>query len=238
MQALLIERRKFMKNKRFFTTLLSLTIALSNFATPIVAEEAQPVYEITDEYVFIDSVAYEIVDNTIEYDNMTYELQGYTLVAYEDDGSQIRLVLPVEQNEVTDPVKLAKINVMFEESNLPGRKIPSNPVDLPYSETVPEGEWYTETPFFNMIVGKFYNFTYLTFKGLPSSEKKFSIGFMYLDMYGKVYEDSDKFFPEYNLGSLNYLKIKNLSTMRYGVFQMGNLYGESSYTYTISLKNL
>lgn len=224
-----------MKTKKIIAIFLSMIIAISNFGILSYAKEEQPIYEITDEYVMIDSVKYELIDNTIQYNGNIYELQGSTLVTYDEKGP-IYLILPVEQNVIKDPKLIEKFYNTLENKNMLRGEIPSNPVSLPYSAEVPEGQWYTETPFFEIIVDDFYRCTELTISNFSTNETLFSLYFMYIDYRGVLV--GDRFVTEFDFNRPgNSARFVNLSTSRYGLFQFSNLYGESSFTYTISLSN-
>lgn len=222
-----------MKNKKFYAILLSMTIALSNVGIVSSAKETQPVYDITDEYIVIDSVPYEIVDNTIQYNGMIFELQGYTLVSYDDDGSAILLILPIEQNKVTDPTEIARLNSEVIRNDLQNRSIPSNPKSLPYSADVAKGKASITTPYVEINPSGFNYYTVLDIYDISTIDRVFSVYFSSGDVLGNWYSTKD--YVDYNFSKK--LKIINLSVTRYGIFDIDSPSSKPSYTYEISLSN-
>lgn len=224
-------------SKKLLSLLLAITLILST-NTFIYANET-PVYEITDEYVRIDYVVYEIENGTIQYNGRIYEVVDYALVSYEEDGTPILLVLPVEQNKVTDPEEIAELNASIKQENLLTRDLPSSYVNLPYTASVPEGQWMNITPAFKMIDAKFYYFTTLKLHDLPLfADKRFAIIFSYCTPTGDWY--NHQYIKEWDVTIFdNTIKYENLSGMTYGRMTITNLYDDPSpsYKYTIALAN-
>ncbi len=227
-----------MKFKKIFTMILSISMMLS-FSTIASAAELQPEYAITDEVVIIDSIPYEINNNTIQYNGLTYTVEeDYTLSRY-DEGDKVIFVLPVEQNRVTDPEEIARLNAAVAElkNKTSPYSIPSDSISLPYSADVPEGQWNTITPAFDIIVSQFAYITNLKLTNFPLfADRRFDIRFSVCDITGEwttIRTLSQDFL--FN----NTCRYENASSTRYGIFAITNLYGDPSpsYTYNIYLSN-
>lgn len=221
--------------KRMLPFFIAITLLLGT-NTFVYAVEV-PAYEITDEYVRIDYVVYEIKNNTIKYNGKTYEIMDYALVSYEEDGTPIVLVLPVEQNKVTDPKEIEELNKITE--NDLTRALPSSYVNLPYTASVSQGQWMNITPAFKMIQGKFYYYTILKIHEVQLfGDRRFAVKFTYCTSTGDWYDH--EFINEWDVPLIsNTIKFENLSCMAYGRMAITNLYGDPSpsYKYTISLDN-
>lgn len=194
----------------------------------------QSMYEITDEFVVIDYISYPINNNCIVYEGVTYEVEGFNLVSHGEGDAITVLLLPVEETRITDENLIKLLN----EELLRNSLLRSN-VTLPYSANVSSGQWYTETPVFNMITDQYYRYTNLTLTNFSAfANKEFSIGFVYGDSYGNWYTHSTNTY--YNFGQDSSIKYLNFSSMRYGKFYIASLYGDPSpsYTYTISFSQL
>lgn len=224
-------------SKKLLSLLLAITLILST-NTFIYANET-PVYEITDEYVRIDYVVYEIENGTIQYNGRIYEVVDYALVSYEEDGTPILLVLPVEQNKVTDPEEIEELNEAIESENVMTRDLPSSYVNLPYTASIPEGQWMNITPAFKMIQGQFYYYTILKIHDVQLfGDRRFAVKFTYCTPTGDWYDH--EFINEWDVPLIfNTIKFENLSCMTYGRMAITNLYGNPSpsYKYTVSLDN-
>lgn len=221
--------------KKSLSLLLTITL-LFGTNTFIYASEI-PAYEITDEYVRIDYKVYEIEDGTIQYNGRTYEIVDTILVSYEEDGTPLLFILPVEQNKVTDKNEIEQLNQMVEGEGLT-REIPDYAVNLPYTGNVPKGQWLEQTPAFNLINVTYYYCTNIELYNFPIfAEKEFQVIFSYCTATGEWYS----YTYRHTFGIFdNNLKIQNLTTMRYGMFILTNLYGDPSpsYSYDIFLSNL
>ena len=222
--------------KKILSFLIVLTLLLGT-NTFIYASEISA-YEITDEYVRIDYKIYEIENNTIQYNGKIYEVIDYALVSYEEDGTPILWVLPVEQNKVTDLEQIQQLNESVSNGNWLARDIPSHAVNLPYTASVPAGQWMETSPAFNMINGTYYYFTNLKLYDFPLlAEKEFQVIFSYCTSAGDWYS----FTYNHTFHVLDStFKIQNMTSMRYGRFVLTNLYGDPSpsYTYKISFSNV
>ncbi len=228
-----------MKIRRLWGVVLACCVMLS-LGTTVYAAEEQPQYAITDDAVIIDYVEYKIVNNTIQYDGEIYEIDGYTLVTYDDEGP-IYLVLPVEQNRVTDPDEIAELNASIGKGDPSSKAVPTNPLGLPYAASVAEGDYLTVTPTFNIINGSFQYSTNLRISDLPGdplfTNPEHSTGIFYVifsmcDETGRWYENAET--------TQNFLrdptaKFQNLSSTRYGRFAITNLYGDPSPAYDYSV---
>lgn len=206
-----------------------MSFALSCFSTTAFANEEQPVFEVTEDHVVINSVSYELVDNTIQYDGMTFELKGYSLYSIDTDGSLIVMVLPVEQNRVMDPKEIAQLN-----ADLKGTKaIPSNPESLPYSADVKKGTSSVTTPYFEINPSKFNYYTVLAISDTSPKTNTFSAYFKFYDMLGNWYSDEEHI--DWNFSKP--LKFLNMSTTRYGYLKIESPSTKPSYTYEVYLSN-
>lgn len=199
----------------------------------IQALEDNPAYLISDDYIIIDHVKYDLVNNKINYYGLEYELIEGSLVAYDEQGVPNVIVLPVEENKITDEDEIRELNSKIGKSDVNTRAVPTNPKNLPYSANVSAGNWYVETPAVKIIDGTAYRVTKITLSNFSSSAvKRFSVVFRYCDALGNWYKSEQ--VNDYNFGKVNYLRFQNLSTTRYGMFALGSLYDEPSYKYTIS----
>lgn len=214
---------------------LALVLALAVGICPLAfASEELPRCAITDEAVIIDYVEYKIVNNTIRYEGKTYEIHDSVLVTYDEDGP-VYFVLPLEENEVTDPERIAELNASIGKSVSLSRAIPENPVDLPYTASVAKGDYLTVTPAFN--VTSFQYSTNLKISGLPiNTDPEYPIGKFYIiysmcDVTGKwhQYQETKNFSKDPTM------KIANYSGIRYGMFTITNLYGNPSPAYSYSV---
>ena len=224
-------------SKKIAAMVLAITLIFGT-NTFIYAAEI-PAYEITDTYVRIDYKVYQIEDNTIQYNGRVYEIIDYALVSQEDDGTPIVLVLPVEQNKITDPERIAELNESIKHDNSVTRDVPSSYVNLPYTASIPEGQWMNITPAFKMLNAKFYYFTTLKLYDFPLfADKRFAVKFTYCTPLGDWYDHA--YINEWNFTLLNNtIKYENLSVMAYGRMAITNLYADPSpsYTFTITLAN-
>ncbi len=224
--------------KKLLSLLLIITLSLGT-NTFICASEISA-YEITEEYVRIDYVEYEIKDNAVQYNGRTYEIVDYSLISYEEDGTPIILVLPVEQNRITDPEQIAELNAITQPTRGMSRALPTSYVTLPYTKDVPKGQWMETTPYFKMIEARFYYYTIIDFYNFPLfADKRFAVKFMFCSSDGEWYDH--QFLSEWRPTLFDSeIKYKNTSDMKYGVIGITNLYGNPSpsYTYTIRLTNL
>lgn len=227
--------------KKLVSMLVTMTLLLGTntiiFAEEISANET-PAYEITDEYVRIDYIEYEIVNNTIQYNGYTYEIMEYSLVRYEEDGTPVVLPLPVEQTKITDPERIAELNASMREAAQ--RSVRSTEYeDLPYTASVPEGQWLVQTPMFNLLtvhslIGirvRLYDFPLF-------ADKEFDIRFIYYSVTGNWHEH--KPYRNWTFSWFDDDVLFEKSTeMLYGQFVFANLYGDPSpsYKYTVSFTN-
>lgn len=241
-----------MKIKRTAALLLSVSMMMglattANATNNQVGEsehlDSKPVYAITDEVVIIDSVEYEIHNNSIEYEGRTYVIEeGDTLVSYDEHGQQTILCLPLESNKVTDPEEIARLNASvaaLERIKEWERAIPSTSRPLPYTANVPEGQYLTRSPAFDVVYSARYQpVIVLELKNFPLfADRRFHVTFYVCDMFGdwasKTISEQDFLFDDD-------CRFEVASSARYGVMNITNLYGNPSpsYTYTISRSNL
>lgn len=206
-----------------------MSFALSCFSTTAYAKEEQPAFEVTDDHVVIDSVSYELVNNTIQYDGMTFELRGYSLYAIDTDGSLVVMVLPVEQNRVTDPEEIAKLNAGLKAT----KDVPSNPESLPYSADVKKGTSSVTSPYFEINPSKYYYYTMLSISDTSPKTNTFSAYFKFYDMFGNWYADEEH--VDWNFSKP--LKFLNMSTTRYGYMRIESPSSKPSYTYKVYLSS-
>lgn len=216
--------------RRISCLFLMLTLAVGICPVSFAAKE-QPRFAITDDAVFIDYIEHKIVDGKIQYNGWTYYVDGDVLVRYDDKGP-IYLVLPLELNRITDPVRIAKLNAAIGNGDSLGRDIPSNPVSLPYTENVPKGTITEISPAFKIVPSRFYNYVNcrLTNFSTPANKNYFII-FSFCDDTGTWTDHQQR----WNFGTLNFVRYDVYSTMRYGRFAITNLYDDPapSYTYEI-----
>lgn len=227
-----------MKIKRILVILLAVIMSTS-FCIVTQATESRPQFAITDDTVIIDYVSYQIIDNSIEFNGTTYTIVNYKLISYDDAGQPTILFIPIEQNKVTDPVRIAELNASIGIQSPSQREIPSNPVNLPYSDSVPTGQYMTQTPAFNAIVSNFYYYTNLQLSNFPLfADRRFLVVYSFCGPDGVWHSDYTEQDFLYLVGGT--LKIQNLSSYRYGRFHMTNLYGDPSpsYSYSIYLSNI
>lgn len=224
-----------MKIKKI-SALLLVAVIFVNLCATVYAAEPLPEFAITDDVVIIQYVPYEISDNTIQYDGKTYEIKDSVLVTYDDEGP-IYLILPVEQNKVTDPEEIEKLNAAVGQSNRPGRAVPENPVDLPYSASVPKGQWGVITPAFKTIEQKFSYYTNLKITGLPfilpfplpgNNTGEFSIILATCDLTGTWTKITQTHDFAHDGDTVKWI---NASDTNYGIISITNLYGDPSPAY-------
>lgn len=78
-----------------------------------------------------------------------YELKNGSLV-YVNNGVESVIVLPVEENKITDEETIKELNRLAGNSN---DKIRADKAqNLPYYKTVPSGEWNSQTLIFNINI--------------------------------------------------------------------------------------
>lgn len=222
--------------RRFITLLLVAILAL-NLSTVTSAIDEFPQYAITDTHVIIDHVLYEIIDNSIQYEGKKFMVEERTLVSYDENGQQTILFVPTEDKIIKDPILLAKLNAALGVTGLVTRGLPSIPIDLPYSAYVPEGQWYVETPCFNLIQGVYYRRVELKFTGLSIFDSR---NFL---VYGLFYNAAtDSWYSErrevtIGVTSLdNSLSFIDSSASNACMFTMTNLYGNPSPSYTYNVE--
>ena len=254
--------------------LLCLTFAL--FPTPVIGVE-QDQFLLADNYVVIEYVKYNIVNSKITYNGKEFEKQGFVFISYDNDETEV-MVLPIEQNRITDPdivfalnARIGLIDVNANEvvmtdyelneainryfgnstqrsaisdyqSGSKTRAIPANPVSLPYSSSVPSGQYSEITPAFTIperdSSNKWYGVVHLTLSNFSPSgaDKRFNIIFTYCDQLGNWYTYNPG-GTEQNFGNTSTMKFTRLSLAAYGMFALTNLYGNPSpaYNYSISV---
>lgn len=224
-----------MKMKKISALLLVVTMFM-NLCVTAYASEPLPEFAITDDTVIIEYVPYKITDNTIQYDGKVYEIQGTVLVTYDDEGP-ICLVLPFEQNKVTDLEEISRLNAMVGQGNQSNRAVPENPIDLPYSANVSEGDYDVITPTFKIIEQKFSYYTNLKITGLPfvlprplpgSNIGEFLVIFAACDFTGTWTKVSIKHDFAHDGNTYRW---QNYSSTNYGFFSITNLYGNPSPAY-------
>lgn len=214
---------------------IALTLMLTIFSLNIKASEDDPAYLITDEYIIIEHVKYDLVDNKIKYMGLDFELEDSVLVAYDAEGVPNILVLPVEQNRIKDEETIRELNSQVGISANKTRAIPTYTVNLPYSKTLSNSQWSDTTPAININVpGKTeIPYTYLSVSGLAwNANKHFSVGHTTGDFAGNWY--SQPFKNDHNFGAVNKLIFINTTATRYAIYTLGNLGGETGYTYSFT----
>ena len=152
-------------------------------------------------------------------------------------GGGLHWILPIEQNRVTDPSKLIKLQAVNNSKSLSDyHGFPTDYVLLPYSQNIPTGSTTVTTPFFEIINGQFYYRTKLTLSDFPwFTDRRFEVTFYVCEVDGNWYSSTitQDFF--YN----NTIKFQNSSSYCYGIFEITHQYGTApSYKYNISLANL
>lgn len=225
-----------MKIKKIPALLLTIVMVMNLCAT-VYAADPLPQFAITDDVVVIEYVPYKISDGKIQFNNRTYEVKDSFLVTYDDEGP-IYLILPVEQNRVTDPEEIAKLNAMAGLGNQLGRAVPENAIDLPYSASVPKGKWDVITPTFKVIEQQYSYYLNLKITGLPFIPPKplpgsnigvFNITLATCDKTGTWTRiDAEK--VDFGHGS-DTLKLINGSNTNFGFISITNLYGNPSPAY-------
>lgn len=222
-----------MKKNIFTILIVILTIFSVSSGVAVQALENSPAYFISENYVIIDYVKYNLINNKINYNGLEYELVDASLLAYDAQGVPNIIVLPVEENRITDETEIRELNSKIGIPSINTRAVPTNAKNLPYSATVPSGQWYVETPAVKIVDPTAYRVTKLTLSNFPSLvTKRFSVSFRYCDSLGNWYIHSQ--VNDHDFGKVNYIRFQNLSTTRYGIFHIGSLYGEPTYKYTIS----
>lgn len=221
-----------MKKKLIWVMVVSLLTFGVGSGNSIKAAEG-PAFLIAEDYVIINYEKYDLVDNKVTYDGLDFELIDGSLVAYDAEGVANIIPLPVEENKITDEELLAELN----SQNLDGYNrsfTPSNAVYPPYTKTIPAGQWNTQSPYVHLKGG----YTYLTITKMPaSSDKHFTVTFLWGDLAGDWYRHDPH--VNYDFGGVkNYIKYLMLTSTRYGIFTLGNLYGAPGYTYTVSISNI
>lgn len=221
------------KNIIIFTTVITL------FCMNITAYASDnPRYMITKDYVIFEYVKYELIDNIITYNGMKYELRNNTLVSYDEEGYVNVIIIPTKEDLITDEKTINYLNGQVNNQLSDNRAVPSFVYDLPYSEKVPSGNYYFQTPAFNINRpgNKNNRFTILSIANISSgSTKKFTIGFLYCDALGKWNES--EIVQDYDFGKLP-LKIENASISQYGIFIIGATSGTPGFTYTVRLSKI
>lgn len=199
------------------------------------AAEPTPEFAITDDVVIIQHVPYKIFSNTIQYDGKTYEIKGSVLVTYDEEGP-IYLILPVEQNKVTDPKEIARLNATIGQPNLSTHNT-SSVLDLPYSAEVPAGTRTLTTPNFNIISGQYSYVTALKLSGFTLfADRRFNVTFSYNNVIGE--------WTTVDLGEVDFLfrnplRLQNFTSMQYGHFVLESLCPNTppAYTYEVYKTN-
>ena len=224
-----------MKLTRRIACIILTVLMLLEFGQSALANSLIPRYAVTDSSVVIDYVVYPIYDNTITYNGKLYYVNDAVLVHYDANNDPVYLILPVEENRVTDETMLSKLNAAIGVSCADA--IPSTTVSLPYTSSVQTGENVYMTPAFDVITGsQFYQYTKLKLTDFPLlADKRFKIIYTVWDEYGGWnYSELDQDFFW-----IHTARFQNLSSNRYGMFIITNLYGSPSpsYTYNIFLSN-
>ncbi len=110
-------------------------------------------------------------------------------------------------------------------------------IDLPYSTYVPQGQWYVETPCFNLIQGVYYRRVEPEFTGLSifDSREFLVLGLFYNAATDLWYNERCK--VTIGVTSLdNSLTFIDSSASNACMFTMTNLYGNPSPSYTYSIE--
>lgn len=212
--------------------IIVITISTITGGKNIKAVEENPAYLITNDYIIIDHVKYDLVNNRINYLGLEFELNEGTLTAYDSEGVENIIVLPVEQNKITDEKTIEELNAMVGLSNEKLRALPSKTVNLPYKHTLSNNQWCDTTPAINInIPGKTeIPITNLKITGMAwNANKHFSIGWSTGDVNGNWY--GQKFINDYDFRIVNLRRFVNMTATRYEIFTLGNLAGETGYTY-------
>lgn len=220
--------------KKFVTlTSLALTLAMMLNLTAIGASASSlPEYAVTENTVIIDHTPYPIVNNTVQYDGYTFQLEDYSLVRYEEDGTRVCFLLPVEQNKVTDSSEIARLNASVGVGAV-GRAVPSNPLSTPPSGSVAQGNSHFITPAFNNCYPTFYYYTSLKLFNFPLiSDRRFQIIFYVCNSTGTWFHETVTQDFLYR----NTVRFINASSNTYGQFHITNLYGNPSPAYKYEVK--
>ncbi|MGX8850659.1 hypothetical protein [Amedibacillus sp. YH-ame10] len=224
-----------MKKKLVLIFTLVVTLLYSNIG--INAMENSPAFLIADDYIIIEYEKYNLIDNKVIYNGIEFELKDHNLVTYDDNGDVIILLLPIEENRIKDEVMVQELNRQVGASNNDIAVLSVPAVNLPYSRTVPAGQWNAETPYFNVNAPgqPRTGLTHITITNIPSSKKIFTITGIWGDVAGDWF--SMPVIREQDFGKKNKVSYANVSTMRYSKFFIGCLYGTPGFTYKVVSNN-
>lgn len=218
--------------KRTNFAFITVTIIVLSSIIPAYAVKANPLFFIGDDYVIIEGDKYPIENEMVAYNGKKYVLKDFCLICDETDQLSV-VVLPVEQNKITNPVLIAQLNASIGKGLNSSRAIPGSYVNLPYSASVPLGQYSALTPAFYMPNAKPGGIN-LSLSGFnPSSaDKRFNILYTYCDQLGNWYSNGN---ITVNFGVTAVVNYGWLSTMTYGQFALTNLYANPSPSYTYSI---
>lgn len=219
--------------KRKMISLLLAAALVVGICPVAFAAEGQPRYAITDDVVIIDYAEYEIINGKIQYNGWTYDVDGNVLVRYDAEGP-IYLVLPTEQNRITNSERIAELNAAIGKEDPLGRAVPSNPVNLPYTANVARGTITTISPAFKIVPSRFYNYINCRLTNFSTPvNKTYYIIFSSCDVTGTWTE----YQTRWDFGGRDFVRFDVYSSMQYGLFAITNLYDDPapSYTYEIFL---
>lgn len=225
------------KVKKIFSLVMVAFLISSLTVQVFASNSSEEICEITNDYVIIDGVKYVVVDNKVEYNGNVYELSNGKLERFDKEGNLIVLALPTKDNKITNPQLIEELNKKLNSESALNLGIPTEYVTLPYGAYVPEGQWNTVTPTFQIPTNPFYYGINLELSNLPLfSDKRYQIIYSYCDLLGEWYSVTE--YYDFSLSSR--IRFENYSSNRYGFFSITNLYGNPSpsYRYDIYMSEL
>lgn len=224
-----------MKIKKM-SALLLVVVMVINLCATVYAADPLPEFAITDDVVVIEYVPYEISDGTIQYNGKTYEVKDSFLVTYDEEGP-IYLILPVEQNRVTNPAKIKELNASANAQAQFAQSIYPSLTSLPYSAKVPAGTRTLTTPNFSIVESGFAYVTCLKLSGFALfADRRFDVTFNYNNAIGE--------WTTVNVGEVDFLtrnplRFQNFSNVEYGHFILKSICPNTppAYTYEVYKSN-
>lgn len=215
--------------KKIITIATVFTLLIMCNGNPIKAQETQQYY-IGDDYIIMDYKKYDLVDNKVKYNGLVYELKNGSLVSV-NNGIESVIVLPVEENKITDEETIKELNRLAGNSNDKIRAVQAQ--NLPYYKTVPSGEWNSQTPIFNINKPGQLEIPVVYLKITTSMiQKRFSISYVTGDIAGDWF--TQKFSKDIDFSLLNYRRYVPTTATRYAMWTIGALYSNAGYNYSLT----
>lgn len=230
-------KKQRVKVSKFFLLVMVALLVSSMTIQVFASSPSVTTCEITNDYVVIDGAKYDVVDNKVEYNGNVYEISNGRLERFDKEGNLIILALPTKDNMITDPQVIEELNKRFNSESALNLGIPTEYKTLPYGDDVPEGQWNTITPIFQIPTYPFYYGINLELSKLPLfSDKRFQIIYSFCDSLGQWYSETEN----YSFALSNRIRFENNSAIRYGYFSITNLYDNPSpsYRYDIYMSEL